>query len=97
MFWKKSTPGLPPEWLIVGLGNPGGEYKGTRHNVGFEVIERLAELHRIKIGRAKHRALTGVGKVGDAQILIAKPMTYMNLSGKAVKYWIDKEGLFYAF
>lgn len=84
MFWKKSTPGLPPEWLIVGLGNPGGEYKGTRHNVGFEVIDRLAERHKIKIGRAKHRALTGLGMLADTQVLLAKPLTYMNLSGQSV-------------
>lgn len=84
MFWKKSTPGLPPEWLIVGLGNPGGEYKGTRHNVGFEVIDRLAETHRIKIGKGKHRAITGLGKVSDTQVLLAKPLTYMNLSGQSV-------------
>lgn len=84
MFWKKATPGLPPEWMIVGLGNPGGEYKGTRHNVGFEVIDRLAEAHKIKVSRAKHRALTAIGKVGDTQVLLVKPLTYMNLSGQAV-------------
>lgn len=84
MFWKKATPGLPPEWMIVGLGNPGGEYKGTRHNVGFDVIDRLAELHRIKVGKAKHRAITGAGMVGDTQVLLVKPLTYMNLSGQAV-------------
>lgn len=84
MFWKKPTLGLPPEWMIVGLGNPGGEYKGTRHNVGFEVIDRLAEAHKIKVSRAKHRALTAIGKVGDTQVLLVKPLTYMNLSGQAV-------------
>lgn len=84
MFWKKPTLGLPPEWMIVGLGNPGGEYKGTRHNVGFDVIDRLAEIHRIKVGKAKHRAITGAGKVGDTQVLLVKPLTYMNLSGQAV-------------
>ncbi len=70
--------------MIVGLGNPGGEYKGTRHNVGFEVIDRLAESYRIKVGRAKHRALIGVGKVEGAPVLLVKPLTYMNLSGQAV-------------
>ncbi len=84
MFWKKPTLGLPPEWMIVGLGNPGGEYKGTRHNVGFEVVDRLAEAHRIKIGKAKHRALTALGKVNETQVLLVKPLTYMNLSGQAV-------------
>ncbi|MBC8065455.1 MAG: aminoacyl-tRNA hydrolase [Chlorobia bacterium] len=84
MFWKKQTPGLPPEWMIVGLGNPGGEYKGTRHNVGFEVVDRLAEAHKIKIARAKHRALTALGKIESTQVLLVKPLTYMNLSGQAV-------------
>lgn len=84
MFWKKPTLGLPPEWMIVGLGNPGGEYKGTRHNVGFDVIDRLAEAHKIKVSRAKHRALTAIGKVSDTQVLLVKPLTYMNLSGQAV-------------
>lgn len=84
MFWKKPTLGLPPEWMIVGLGNPGGEYRGTRHNVGFEVVDRLAEAHKIKIARAKHRALTAMGKIHDTQVLLVKPLTYMNLSGQAV-------------
>lgn len=84
MFWKKATPGQPPEWMIVGLGNPGAEYRGTRHNVGFEVLDRLSEAHRIKVTRAKHRALTGMGKIEDASVLLVKPLTYMNLSGQAV-------------
>jgi peptidyl-tRNA hydrolase, PTH1 family len=84
MFWKKPTVGHPPEWLIVGLGNPGGEYRGTRHNVGFEVVDRLAEAHRIKVSRARHRALTGLGKVSETTVVVAKPLTYMNLSGHAV-------------
>jgi len=84
MFWKKPTVGHPPEWLIVGLGNPGGEYRGTRHNVGFEVVDRLAEAHRIKVSRARHRALTGLGKVSETTVVVAKPLTYMNLSGQAV-------------
>jgi peptidyl-tRNA hydrolase, PTH1 family len=84
VFWKKAAPGLPPEWLIVGLGNPGGEYRGTRHNVGFEVIDRLAESHRIKVGKAKHRAITGLGKINEATVLLVKPLTYMNLSGQSV-------------
>jgi PTH1 family peptidyl-tRNA hydrolase len=84
MFWKKSNSAHPPEWLIVGLGNPGGEYRGTRHNVGFEVVDRLAEANRIKVSRAKHRALIGNGKIDDCHVLLAKPLTYMNLSGNAV-------------
>jgi PTH1 family peptidyl-tRNA hydrolase len=84
MFWKKSKPDLQPEWLVVGLGNPGGEYAGTRHNVGFEVIELLAEKHRIKLDKSKHRARFGLGKIGDTTVCLVKPLTYMNLSGQAV-------------
>jgi PTH1 family peptidyl-tRNA hydrolase len=69
---------------VVGLGNPGPEYKGTRHNVGFDVIERLAEKHRIKLDKSKHRARYGVGRVGESTVVLVKPLTYMNLSGQAV-------------
>lgn len=84
MFWKKPAPGLRPRWLIVGLGNPGGEYRGTRHNVGFDLIDLLAEQHKIKVNRAKHRALTGLGSINDVPVLLVKPLTFMNLSGQAV-------------
>lgn len=84
MFWKKAKPDLQPEWLIVGLGNPGGEYAGTRHNVGFEVVELLAERHRIKLDKSKHRARIGVGKIDETTVCLVKPLTYMNLSGQAV-------------
>jgi peptidyl-tRNA hydrolase, PTH1 family len=85
MFWKRrSEEPVVPEWLIVGLGNPGGEYAHTRHNVGFVVIDELARKHRIKMGKAKHRALTGVGRISGVQVVLAKPLTYMNLSGQAV-------------
>ncbi len=83
MFWKKPPPGLRPQWLVVGLGNPGGEYRGTRHNVGFEVIDALAETNRIKVNRGKHRALIGAGTIQDTPVLLAKPMTFMNLSGQS--------------
>ena len=85
MFRKRPpSPTLPPEWMIVGLGNPGPEYKGTRHNVGFDVVETLAEKHRIKLDKSKHQARYGVGMVEDWSVVIVKPLTYMNLSGRAV-------------
>jgi PTH1 family peptidyl-tRNA hydrolase len=85
MFRKKPpTPTLPPEWMVVGLGNPGPEYRGTRHNVGFEVIDMLAERHRIKLDRSKHQARYGIGTIGETSVLLVKPLTYMNLSGRAV-------------
>ena len=85
MFRKKPpAPTLPPEWLVVGLGNPGPEYKGTRHNVGFELIDRLAEKHRIKLDRSKHQARYGVGTLFETSVVLVKPLTFMNLSGRAV-------------
>jgi peptidyl-tRNA hydrolase, PTH1 family len=70
--------------MIVGLGNPGGEYKGTRHNVGFEVLDRLRESHKIKMDRSRHRAQIGLGKIDGVEVVLVKPLTYMNLSGDAI-------------
>lgn len=79
--------------MIVGLGNPGPEYRGTRHNVGFEVIERLAERHKIKISAGKHRSLIGVGEIDGHGVCLAKPLTFMNLSGQAVAPLLKSYGL----
>ncbi len=84
MFRRSSKPQAKPEWLIVGLGNPGGEYRGTRHNVGFEVIDLLAERHKIKLDKGKFQARLGIGEIGDVPVWLVKPLTYMNLSGKSV-------------
>lgn len=84
MFRKKPVVTGPPTWLIVGLGNPGAEYRGTRHNVGFEAIELLSDRHRIKLDRSKNQARYGVGQIGDATVALIRPLTYMNLSGRAV-------------
>lgn len=85
MFRRRPPePQVQPEWLIVGLGNPGPEYARTRHNVGFEVIEALAARHRIKLATRKHRAVFGWGRIDGVAVVLAKPLTYMNLSGEAV-------------
>lgn len=85
MFFKRRPkPGLLPEWMIVGLGNPGAEYSGTRHNVGFEVVDRLGVEHRIKLDKSKHRARYGIGLFDETPVGLVKPLTYMNLSGQAV-------------
>lgn len=84
---------MPPEWLIVGLGNPGGEYAGTRHNVGFEVIERLASLSGIRLREVRFGALTGLGKVEGVPAALAKPLAFMNLSGSSVGSLARKFGL----
>jgi len=75
---------LQPKWLIVGLGNPGPEYRGTRHNVGFETVEAFAERHHIKLDQRKFQAVYGVGEVDGVAVAVAKPMTFMNLSGRSV-------------
>lgn len=84
MFRPKPKPAEHVEWMIVGLGNPGGEYRGTRHNVGFEVVELLAEQNRIKLARGRQKALVATGVVGGKSVALVKPLTYMNLSGQAV-------------
>ena len=71
-------------WLIAGLGNPGTEYVRTRHNVGFMAADALASVCHIAIDRAKFHALIGEGTVGETRVLLMKPQTYMNASGKAV-------------
>jgi PTH1 family peptidyl-tRNA hydrolase len=71
-------------WLVVGLGNPGPEYAGTRHNVGFMVLDRLARELNIKVERLFMRALVGQGQVDGQKVILAKPLTYMNRSGEAV-------------
>jgi len=79
--------------LIVGLGNPGPEYALTRHNVGFWALDRVSQLHRIPISRSRHSAITGSGAIRGWRVILAKPQTYMNLSGKAVRALLDSEGL----
>ena len=70
--------------LIVGLGNPGAEYAGTRHNIGFEVIDVLARRHNIAVAKRNFKAVYGEGVVGGEKVILARPMTFMNLSGEAV-------------
>jgi peptidyl-tRNA hydrolase, PTH1 family len=71
--------------LMVGLGNPGRKYEGTRHNVGFRVIDELARRWRIEVTRNRFSGLVGDGTVRNEKVLLLKPMTYMNLSGRAVR------------
>ncbi len=73
-----------PEFLLVGLGNPGREYRNTRHNVGFMVIDRLAQDAGIGLTRVQHKAITGIGMLADHKVILVKPQTFMNLSGEAV-------------
>ncbi|MDQ6420755.1 aminoacyl-tRNA hydrolase [Paenibacillus sp. LHD-117] len=74
---------------IVGLGNPGTQYKDTRHNVGFMVIDELARRWGISVTQSKCKALIGEGNVGGTKVVLIKPMTYMNLSGESVRSFMD--------
>jgi len=71
--------------LIVGLGNPGRKYEGTKHNVGFEVIDKLASSYNISVTKVKHKGLIGEGNICGEKVLLLKPQTFMNLSGESVK------------
>lgn len=75
--------------LIVGLGNPGAEYARSRHNIGWRIADTFAEKFRIDITKHEKEALTGSGRVAGGSVMLAKPLTYMNLSGVAVKLLTD--------
>ena len=75
--------------VIVGLGNPTDQYKGTRHNVGFMAIDRIAEANRININQHKFKAMVGSGFIGGSKVLLVKPLTYMNLSGESLRPIMD--------
>ncbi|NDI37067.1 aminoacyl-tRNA hydrolase [Chengkuizengella sediminis] len=74
---------------IVGLGNPGKLYESTKHNLGFMIIDRFAELNKIKISKNKCKSLIGEGNIKGQKVVLIKPMTYMNLSGEAVRAYMD--------
>ena len=78
------------KFLLVGLGNIGAEYQGTRHNIGFTVVEALADQAGATWATARYGAVAEM-RVKNQQLLLLKPSTYMNLSGEAVRYWAQKE------
>jgi peptidyl-tRNA hydrolase, PTH1 family len=80
----QENPETSIPYLLVGLGNPGREYRETKHNMGFMVIDRLGEVIGCKLIKVQSKAIIGIGKVGDQKVILAKPQTYMNLSGQAV-------------
>ena len=84
IFGRKSSLG-GAEWLVVGLGNPGDKYQNTRHNVGFLVVDELAERAGVPVQKLKFRALTNTAQLGGTKVLLMKPVTFMNLSGEAVR------------
>ena len=76
-------------YIIVGLGNPTKEYNNTRHNIGFDVIDKLADMYSISVLEKKHKALVGKGIINGQKVILAKPQTYMNLSGESVRELVD--------
>ena len=83
-------------FIIAGLGNPTSQYEGTRHNIGFDVMDALADKYNISISKKKHKALCGKGVIEGEKVLLVKPQTYMNLSGESIAeilnyYKVDAE------
>lgn len=85
--------GTPADWLVVGLGNPGKEYAGTRHNVGFEVVDLLARRHGGRLKSGKERALVDEVRIDARRVALAEPTTYMNLSGESVVPLVRRFGI----
>jgi PTH1 family peptidyl-tRNA hydrolase len=82
---KRPPPASTDRWLVVGLGNPGREYESSRHNFGFLVIDELARRHGGRVTARAARSLTASVRLDDRELILAKPQTFMNLSGEAVK------------
>ena len=78
------------KYLIIGLGNPGAEYENTRHNIGFRVVDTIAEAHGGTFSTERHGMVSTVRFKGRTLVLL-KPNTFMNLSGKSVRFWMDSE------
>jgi PTH1 family peptidyl-tRNA hydrolase len=83
-FKSSEAEAAPETALIVGLGNPGREYAGNRHNVGFLTADRWAAAHALTFNKIQHHAVIALGRSGERRVIVAKPHTYMNESGRAV-------------
>ena len=95
-FFKRKTKEEKIMFLITGLGNPGMKYSRTRHNMGFDAIDRLSDEYRIPLTGTNFQSITGCGMIGGEKVMLMKPLTYMNLSGNAVReamsyYKLDPE------
>jgi len=98
MLRRGARTGTPADLLVVGLGNPGSEFEGTRHNVGADVVALLARRHGARLKKGKERALVDEVRVGEHRLALAIPLTYMNDSGQAVallarRYGVEPEHL----
>ena len=76
-------------YIIAGLGNPGGKYEKTKHNMGFQVIDLLADKYHIEMNQKKHKAICGTGIIEGVKVLLLKPQTFMNLSGESIRDAVD--------
>ena len=85
MLFRKAMPAGPVEYIVAGLGNPGKEYEGSRHNAGFMGMEALADRLHVKIDRVKFKSYCGQADIGGRRTLLLMPQTFMNLSGEAVR------------
>jgi peptidyl-tRNA hydrolase, PTH1 family len=85
--------GTPADLLVVGLGNPGGEYEHSRHNVGADAVALLAERHGGMLKRSRERALVAEVGIGDRRVALAFPQTYVNLSGESVAMLVRRHGI----
>lgn len=76
-------------FIVAGLGNPGKKYEGTRHNIGWQIIDELAEKNHIRVLESKFQGLIGKGMIGGEKVILIKPLTYMNLSGECIREAAD--------
>ncbi|MGA1051742.1 MAG: aminoacyl-tRNA hydrolase [Ilumatobacteraceae bacterium] len=97
LFDRRAVRGTPFEWLVVGLGNPGKEYARTRHNVGEECVQLLAERHQAPLKAGRDNALVGEARFGSGpdadRVVLAFPLTFMNESGRAVSALVRRYGI----
>lgn len=88
MRFRREPPApLTADWIIAGIGNPGPEYRGTRHNIGFDLIEALSDGLGVKLKKSKHHSLYAPAEIGGVSVLLVKPLTYVNLSGQSLAGW----------
>lgn len=90
MFRIKPVEPVEGRWLVIGLGNPGSDYASTRHNLGFHVADELAARHRVQLKERAAKSLTGRIRAGGSEVVLAKPQTFMNVSGLAARALRDK-------
>jgi PTH1 family peptidyl-tRNA hydrolase len=96
LFRRRGAPerrGTPADFLVVGLGNPGAEYAGSRHNAGADVVRLLADRHGGSLRRSKERAEVAEVRIAEQRVTLAVPQTYMNLSGEAVGLLVRRHGI----